>query len=263
MIDWLMNICHFREFGLNEMAFAFGAVAGLGWLLAYIDIVRLGFKQKTYGMPISALALNIVWEGMYAYLYWMHDGKFYGGYMMAFVNTAWFIADCLILYTHIKWGKEDFLRFAAEKFFWPWFALNMVMAIVVEVTWYMRYDVGANACTAIIQNIPMSMLYLFLLFERKSTKGQSMNIALGKMFGTLGALLAMIYFATLRDALNIGGGLICFMFDIVYCVLLYKQFKAEGKNPWFPSRPADPAKINLKNAPTYNPLSDGASPSEV
>ena len=97
-----MDFCHFGEFGLDARVFIFAPVAGLGWLLAYIDLIRLGFKQKTYGMPIAALALNIVWEGLYAYMYWAHDGMFYGGYMMALVNTAWFIADCLILYTHIK-----------------------------------------------------------------------------------------------------------------------------------------------------------------
>lgn len=252
MLQTIMNICHFQEFGLNGMAFVFGAFAGLGWLLAYIDLIRLGIKQKTYGMPLAALALNIVWEGLYAYLYWAHDGKFYGGYMMAIVNTLWFFADVAILYTHIKYGKEDFKKFAHEKYFWPWFGLNMVMAIVLELTWYFQWDVAANGCTAIIQNIPMSMLFIFMLYERKSSKGQSMNIAIGKMLGTLGATLSMCYFESLRDVLNIGGGFVCTMFDCVYIYLLYKQFKAEGKNPWRPSAPADPAKVDLTKAPTYN-----------
>lgn len=251
MLQTIMTICHFKEFGLNEMAFVFGSVAGIGWLAAYIDLIRLGFKQKTYGMPLAALALNVTWEAMYAYLYWAHDGKFYGGYMMAIVNSAWVLADLVILYTHLKWGKKDFKRFADEKYFWPWFALNMVMAVVLEVTWYTQWDVAANGCTAIIQNIPMSMLFIFMLYERKSTEGQSMNIAIGKMLGTLGATLSMCYFPTLRDDLNIGGGFVCFMFDIVYCVLLYKQFRAEGKNPWRPSAPADPSKADPTKAPTY------------
>lgn len=187
MLQTLMDFCHFGEFGLDARVFIFAPVAGLGWLLAYIDLIRLGFKQKTYGMPIAALALNIVWEGLYAYMYWAHDGMFYGGYMMALVNTAWFIADCLILYTHIKWGKKDFVKVADEKYFWPWFVALMIMAVIVEVTWLQAYGVRANGCTAIVQNLPMSILFIFLLFLRKGTEGQSMNIAIGKMLGTVGA----------------------------------------------------------------------------
>ncbi|MBQ9066192.1 MAG: hypothetical protein IJ133_01505, partial [Clostridia bacterium] len=107
-----------------------------------------------------------------------------------------------------------------------------------------------------VQNLPMSILFLFLLFIRKSTEGQSMNIAIGKMLGTVGAWLAIAVYPSLQDPLNIWVGVACTAFDLVYCVLLYKQFKAEGKNPWFPSRPADPEKVDLTKAPTFNPKTD-------
>lgn len=251
MLQTIMDVCHFSEFGLDARVFLFAPIAGLGWLIAYIDLLRLGFKQKTYGMPFVALAFNIVWEGLYAYMYWAHDGMFYGGYMMAIVNTAWFIADCVILYTHIKWGKKDFVKFAPERYFWPWFIVVMACAICVEITWLQAYGVRANGCTAIVQNLPMSMLFIFMLFERKSTEGQSMNIAIGKMLGTVGAWVAIAVYPSLHDPLNIWCGAFCTVFDLIYCVLLYKQFKAEGKNPWFPSRPADPAKVDMTKAPTY------------
>ena len=62
-----------------------------------------------------------------------------------------------------------------------------------------------------------------------------MLIAIGKMVGTLGATVSIAIY--MWDVLNVIGGLICFMYDIVYTVLLYKQFKAEGKNPWKPMSP--------------------------
>lgn len=251
MLQTIMNICHFPEFGLDWKVFIFGPIAGLGWLLAYIDLIRLGFKQKTYGMPFVALALNIVWEGLYAYMYWAHDGMFYGGYMMAITNSLWFIADVIILITHFKYGKKDFKRFAPEKYFWPWTVLCLAMAVVLQITWLQAYGVRANGCTAIVQNLPMSMLFIFMLFERKSTEGQSMIIAIGKMLGTMGAWIAIAVYASLRDPLNVSIGITCTVFDLIYCVLLYKQFKAEGKSPWFPSRPGDPEKADLTKAPTY------------
>lgn len=237
MLQTIMDLCHFAEFGLDAKVFIFGPIAGLGWLIAYIDLIRLGFKQKTYGMPFVALAFNICWEALYAYMYWAHDGMFYGGYMMAITNTAWFFADCAIAVTHAKYGKKDFERFAPKKYFWPWTILVLVTAAVTEVTWLMAYGVRANGCTAIVQNLPMSMLFIFMLFERKSTEGQSMNIAIGKMLGTMGAWIAIAVYPSLQDPLNISVGVLCTVFDLIYCVLLYRQFKKEGRNPWRPSKP--------------------------
>jgi hypothetical protein len=102
----------------------------------------------------------------------------------------------------------------------------------------------------------MSILFIFLLFLRKGTEGQSMNIAIGKMLGTVGAWLAIAVYPSLQDPLNIWVGVTCTAFDLIYCVLLYKTFKAEGKNPWRPSAPADPEKRDLTKAPVFNPKTD-------
>ncbi len=42
-------------------------LSGISWMLVYIDCIRLGIKQKTYGIPLFALALNIAWEGLYSF----------------------------------------------------------------------------------------------------------------------------------------------------------------------------------------------------
>lgn len=39
-------------------------VGGLGWTVAYIEAIRLGFVQKTFAIPFWALALNFSWEFM-------------------------------------------------------------------------------------------------------------------------------------------------------------------------------------------------------
>ncbi|MEG1820223.1 MAG: hypothetical protein RR012_05865 [Oscillospiraceae bacterium] len=247
MIQTIMDICHFEKFGYGPMALLFGAFAGGGWTIAYIDMIRIGIKQKTYGMPMVALALNIVWEAMYATLYWLQDGKWPGGYMMALVNTIWVLFDFGILYTHFKYGKKDFIKYAPQKYFVPWTIMSIIMAICIQYGFYAVFDIAGNGYTAILQNIPMSMLYIFLLFSRKSTEGQTMLIAIGKMVGTLGATIAIMVY--MWDILNILGGLLCFMFDMVYIVLLYKQFKAEGKNPWKPCSPPV-REPDLSKAPT-------------
>ena len=41
-------------------------VGGIFWSLAYFLIIRQGFKDRTYGMPLAALCANISWEAIFA-----------------------------------------------------------------------------------------------------------------------------------------------------------------------------------------------------
>ena len=41
-------------------------LSGVAWTIVYIDSIRVGFKPKTYAMPIAALGMNIAWEWTYA-----------------------------------------------------------------------------------------------------------------------------------------------------------------------------------------------------
>jgi hypothetical protein len=39
-------------------------LSGLCWSIVYIQVIRKGFKDKTYGMPLFALSLNVAWESI-------------------------------------------------------------------------------------------------------------------------------------------------------------------------------------------------------
>lgn len=39
-----------------------GLLSGIAWTITYIALVYRGFKDKWYGMPMPAMALNIAWE---------------------------------------------------------------------------------------------------------------------------------------------------------------------------------------------------------
>ena len=36
-------------------------LSGIAWTITYVALVYRGFKDRTYGMPLAALALNISW----------------------------------------------------------------------------------------------------------------------------------------------------------------------------------------------------------
>ena len=68
-------------------------LTGLFWSIAYFDIIRVGLKQKTYGMPFLALSLNLTWE-----LYNTVQGFLMVGFHIAnTINLIWVVMDLMIL----------------------------------------------------------------------------------------------------------------------------------------------------------------------
>lgn len=67
-----------------------------------------------------------------------------------------------------------------------------------------------------------------MLWIRKGSRGQSLVIAISKSFGTLGPLLQGIF--TMHDIQMIGYGIIAYLFDVLYTILLYQTMKKEKQN---------------------------------
>ena len=68
------------------------AISGLAWTIVYIDSIRIGFRQKTYAMPMAALGLNFAWESTYA----VHDLTTAVS-QQGLVNLVWALADLAIV----------------------------------------------------------------------------------------------------------------------------------------------------------------------
>ncbi|HLQ40680.1 MAG TPA: hypothetical protein VK118_06930 [Tetragenococcus sp.] len=41
-------------------------LSGVCWSIVYVELIRKGFKDKTYDMPVFVLGLNFAWETVYA-----------------------------------------------------------------------------------------------------------------------------------------------------------------------------------------------------
>ena len=102
--------------------------SGICWSIVYIASIRTGFKQKTYCMPLFALGLNIVWEGMYAYI----DLFLHGSVVQGVANTCWFLLDIVILVTWFKFAKEEFEGETAKKWFIPWTLIVLASCIALQ-----------------------------------------------------------------------------------------------------------------------------------
>jgi hypothetical protein len=77
----------------------------------------------------------------------------------------------------------------------------------------------------------MSVLFVAMLLRRQDIKGQSIYIALGKMFGTL--LPSILFFLRFPNSPLLNFLYVSiFIFDLIYVVLLYAKHKDLGINPW-------------------------------
>ena len=196
--------------------------SGVCWSIVYISSIRTGFKQKTYCMPLFALGLNIVWEGMYAYLdlFVRHSIG-----AQAIANACWFVLDIFILVTWFKFGKEECRTEEERKWFIPWTVIVLASCVALQVLFAWEFgDVEGEKYSAYVQNIAMSVAYLYMLNRRRSTKGQRMTIAVCKCIGTLTPTI----FGTLEGNMFIlVTGIICFVLDLMYIYFLNVVRKKE------------------------------------
>ena len=81
---------------------AIGAVMFGAWTLAYVQILRAGFKEKTYGVPLACIFLNISWEFIFSFnLVTTSEAT-----VLVWGNRLWFLADCIIVTQAFLYGRR-------------------------------------------------------------------------------------------------------------------------------------------------------------
>ncbi len=192
------------------------AISGLAWTIVYIEAIRLGFRYKTYAIPIAALGLNIAWEWTYTVRDLATDPQ-----VQAWINLVWALADVVILYTFFRFGRREFPNFVTRPLFIAWGIAIVVSSFLIQWLFIVEFGMeGMKAAqySAFLQNLLMSGLFIAMFVARRGSRGQSMVIAIAKWLGTLAPTILMGFLA---DSLFIIGiGLLCSVFDLAYIGLL-------------------------------------------
>jgi hypothetical protein len=201
-------------------------IGGIFWSITYILIIRQGYKDKTYSMPLAALCANISWEAIFSFIHPHSPPQLY-------INYAWFILDVLIVFQFLKFGKSEFPNFSIKQFIASFvFALALAFCSVLFITYEFNDWKGAYA--AFGQNLMMSILFISMLVNRNSLRGQSIYIAVFKMLGTGVSSLAFYLYQPISQ----GSLLMPFLYisifvcDIIYLILIYQKYR-EHKLPVF------------------------------
>lgn len=188
--------------------------SGIFWTITYLLIIRKGYQDRTYGMPVAALLANLSWEFIFSFIYPSRLTQ-------RIVNLIWLGLDLIIFAQLLKYGSREFPKLQKAQFYWM-IVLGLVTSFSTILLICQEFEFG-GVYAAFGQNLMMSILFIGMFFHRGSLRGQSKTIALFKLLGTGCASLA---FATLYARIDRSSVLLpffyiaIFVYDLIYLVLL-------------------------------------------
>jgi len=211
-------------------------MSGGGWTLAYLLIIIKGIRDKSYGMPLVPLALNVAWEFIFSFVYpTFHTSSH------AYFNIIWLLLDLWIIYLFFKNGKsylqKEYKTNTKEFYLLSISAFTLSFLVMIwaapffESAIFFNHDfVHTTTFIAYFQNIIISVCFVLMYYQRRSSEGQSFLIGLFKFIGT--PLAGIYYLQTHKEPFVWALFSVIFVFDIWYMILIYKQLLLEKKNPW-------------------------------
>lgn len=218
------------------------SASGLAWTVVYIALIYRGIKDKSYGMPLVPLALNFTWELVFSLIY----PPAATGLAGKIINAIWMICDIGIIALYFTYSYKYFRRrYELSKMAWIGYSiLAFAIAFGIMLTGgpffgqfdnYFKSDIFHGAIfIAYIQNLIISVCFLLMIWERRSSEGQSLTIGVFKCIGT-GMTVGVYYLFILHSGqahlMNIIIGF-TFLLDLIYISSLYKILKREGKHPF-------------------------------
>jgi hypothetical protein len=185
-------------------------ISGICWSLVYIALIRGGFRDHTYGMPLFALGLNICWELLYTV----------SGFASAitapqtWVNLIWAMLDVVIMITYFKYGKTELPANIRQYTVWLMIVVLLTSA-ASQLAFYLEFGSHwGSIYSAFTQNAIMSILFLAMVIHRNSTRGLSKLAIYAKWLGTLApTILGGVIEQVAAFVLIMGG--ISFIFDLL------------------------------------------------
>lgn len=191
-------------------------VSGLAWTVVYLDAIRIGLRDRSYAIPAAALGLNFAWEVIYA-----SRSIATGISVQGIFNIAWALADIMIVYTFLRFGRSELPAWVTRNLFIGWALLLGVASFAVQLLFAGEFGwEQASRYAAFLQNLLMSGLFIAMFVARGGTRGQSMLIAVAKWIGTLAPTIVFGWIG--NSPLILGLGALCSVFDLAYIGLLWR-----------------------------------------
>jgi hypothetical protein len=162
-------------------ALVFGVVGCVLWGIAYYLVIVTCFKQKTYGIPLAAICMNITWE-LLSVFFWVavqQEPAFH------YSDIAWLCMDVVIIGQLFYYGRKEQTIPQIRKHFNFVVIGSLVLAFWGQYTFPHTYSDPDGFVLAFMINMGMSICFVFMFFARPDLRGLSYPVAWLKMLGTL------------------------------------------------------------------------------
>jgi hypothetical protein len=194
-------------------------IGSLLWVVAYIFMIIRGFRDQSYGLPLLAIMLNFAWEFIYVFVY-PPDNK-----IVLWLRILWLAIDVFNVFLLVVYGKAIQSIPQIRNHFYSVLVWTFAFCYVGHLVLHYRLGKTAADDSAYSINFIMSILFVFLFFNRANQRGLSYVGAWTKMLGTgimsLAAFLAFLQSGTpdyFLEYLFVG----VFVFDALYIYMLHK-----------------------------------------
>jgi hypothetical protein len=175
--------------------------------------------ERSFGMPVIALLLNISWEFTYSIMFPFEGYKLY-------LNCLWLACDVVILTQFIMYGGiQRYFSFAGTMRF-AGFIIVLIAALSFVWVMHAEFNDHRGKLTAYIINLIMSSAFL-LRALRSNYDGQSIYIGVLKMIGT--GVPSILFYLKNPDS-NVLNALYIsvFVIDGLYISVLRKKLHEAG-----------------------------------
>ena len=156
------------------------------WVLIYILMIRRGLLDRSYGMPVVALCLNISWEFIFTFLTSIAPA-------IRIFNGLFFIFDLGVLYTCYRFGREDFDWPLLKAWFRPILAFCLTLSFASTYFFVRAFDDTYGGLAAAVIMPVYSAMLIAMLLRRNSVKGQSLYIGLAILIGDSSGYIPTLY----------------------------------------------------------------------
>ncbi len=218
--------------------------SGVFWTLTYLLVIARGARDRTCGMPLTALCANLAWELVFTGVT-VSNGALDVRLALLVPCTA---LDYVILVQAFRYGRRDVDHPLVRRYFKYGLGGLLLFATAVLFTFVWQVEDAIGWYAAFGQNLMMSALFVSLLLRRRDLRGQSVYIGLAKLLGTLFAFLFALFWSPptlqehwasmLPDAYHPVSPLIVvlysgtFVLDVIYVALLLRTSRDLGLDPW-------------------------------
>lgn len=208
------------------------------WMVTYLLLIWIAFRDRVPGIPAIAICLNFTWELVYTVAH-PPPNKVH-----LIVQLFWLALDCVIVYQVFRFGNRPPMT---KRHYNIGFLVGIVLAFFGHLIYLQHYAETDpyGSVLAYFINLVMSLTFITMFYDRPDRKGISQSVAWTKMLAT--AVITLSVFLQFRNDIRPVGmmlylGLCTAIFDTYYIYLVHAA-RREANLPSVLDDPEDSAAL--------------------